>query len=132
MCIYIYMEVSLNRGTTSSHPFLDGIFLYKASSYWGAPIDGNSHVEIIYSCIEYMLLDKNIYIYICCHRCYLYGLIWIYIYYESSNFMEFSVQNQPFGGTSIYGNPQMVLMYFYDDTTILMLIGESQYIYIYM
>ena len=38
------MEVSWNRATPNSHPFLDGIFPCKPSSYWGTPHDnGNSH-----------------------------------------------------------------------------------------
>ena len=32
------MEVSSNRGTPSHHPFLDGIFPHKPSSYWGTPM----------------------------------------------------------------------------------------------
>ena len=39
------MEVSWNRGTPSHHPFLDGIFHYKPSSYGDAPIDGNLHMD---------------------------------------------------------------------------------------
>ena len=31
------MVVSWNRGTPSSHPFLDGIFPYEPTSYWGPP-----------------------------------------------------------------------------------------------
>ena len=32
------MEVSQNGGTPSHHPFIDGIFPYKPSSYWGTPM----------------------------------------------------------------------------------------------
>ena len=34
--IYRYMVISINVGTPSHHPFLDGIFPYK-SSIWGYP-----------------------------------------------------------------------------------------------
>jgi hypothetical protein len=39
-----YMEVSENRGTHSSHPYIDMIFHYKASSYCGIPIVGNPQI----------------------------------------------------------------------------------------
>ena len=35
------MEVSQSWGTPSSHPFIDGIFLHKPTSYWGTSIYGN-------------------------------------------------------------------------------------------
>ena len=38
------MDVSANGGTPSHHPFLDGIFRYTPSSYWGTPILGNHHI----------------------------------------------------------------------------------------
>ena len=31
-------------GLPPNHPFLDGIFPYKPSSYWGTPINGNPHM----------------------------------------------------------------------------------------
>ena len=40
------MGLCWNRGTPSHHPFLDGIFLYTPTSYWGTPIDGNPHINM--------------------------------------------------------------------------------------
>ena len=36
--LHPYMAVSWNRSTPSPHPFLDGIFTYEPSSYWGTPM----------------------------------------------------------------------------------------------
>ena len=54
------MEVSpLNRATPSHHPFLDGIFPRKPSSYEGYPYDyGNHHIPfwfIVYNNLNYGL-----------------------------------------------------------------------------
>ena len=35
---------SINGGTSSHHPFLDGIFHDNPSSYCGTPIYGNPHI----------------------------------------------------------------------------------------
>ena len=36
--LYIYTEVSRNRGTPSSHPFIDGCsMIHKPTSYWESP-----------------------------------------------------------------------------------------------
>ena len=43
---YIHLGVSINGGTPSYHPFLDGIFPYKPSSYWGTPIYGSLSTRI--------------------------------------------------------------------------------------
>ena len=40
-----WMEVSINGGTPSYHPFIDGIFPCKPSSYGGTPIYGNLHMQ---------------------------------------------------------------------------------------
>ena len=36
--VYVYMEVSWNRGTPSHHPFLDGIFHIISQPFWGSPM----------------------------------------------------------------------------------------------
>ena len=36
-------------GVLLNHPFIDGIFHYKPSSYWGTPIYGNPHIVILES-----------------------------------------------------------------------------------
>ena len=40
------MVVSINGGTPSHHVFLDGIFHWKPSSYWGTPIYGNLQIGL--------------------------------------------------------------------------------------
>jgi hypothetical protein len=33
-------------GVPLNHPFIDGFFHYKSSSYWGSPIYGSPHIRI--------------------------------------------------------------------------------------
>ena len=45
-----HMEVSINRATPTSHPFLDGVFrfsLTKTIHSWGTPMAGNPHIILI-------------------------------------------------------------------------------------
>ena len=44
---WVHMVVSWNRGTPSYHPFIDGIFHCKPSSYWGIPTNGNPHMVLV-------------------------------------------------------------------------------------
>ena len=46
-----YMGVSTNGGTPSHHPFIDGIFPYKPSSYGGSPMTMES---LIYDVVPWI------------------------------------------------------------------------------
>ena len=90
----VYMEVSWNGGTPSSHPFLDGFSLAN-HPFLGTAIDGNCHIYIYYNIciyIYYIILYYIILYYIISYYIILYYIIlYIYIYIHTYS-MDFRRQ----------------------------------------
>ena len=57
--IWANMEVSWNGGTPSHHPFLDGIFPYKSTSYCGTLILGNPHMINMIGWYDWFICESD-------------------------------------------------------------------------